>query len=165
MKHHFETLGLQEGASQEAIQEAYDRFSKELDPANNDNQEFFKEEYDKVQEAYEALYNSSILATENVKIKNTDKIPESSNNEDRIQKPNLKQKKKSFFSKENAILVLLIILIGHSFYLQTKVSEATKYAKKASDYASDAADYARRASGYASDAADYAFGNQCSSCP
>lgn len=61
MKHHLETLGLQEGASQEAIQEAYDRLSKELNPSNNDNQEFFKEEYEKVQEAYKALSKSSIL--------------------------------------------------------------------------------------------------------
>jgi hypothetical protein len=61
MKHHFETLGLQEGASQEAIQEAYARLSKELNPSNNDNQEFFKEEYEKVQEAYKALSKSSIL--------------------------------------------------------------------------------------------------------
>ena len=61
MKHHLETLGLQEGASQEAIQEAYDRLSKELNPSNNDNQEFFKEEYEKVQEAHKALSKSSIL--------------------------------------------------------------------------------------------------------
>ena len=61
MKHHFETLGLQEGASQEAIQDAYDRLSKELNPSNNDNQEFFKEEYEKVQEAHKALSKSSIL--------------------------------------------------------------------------------------------------------
>ena len=64
MKNHYETLGLQEGASQEAIQEAYERLSKELNPANNDNQEFFIEEYEKVQEAYKMLYNSSILASE-----------------------------------------------------------------------------------------------------
>ena len=38
--------------------------SKELDPKNNANQEFFIEEYKKVQEAYKALSNSSILATE-----------------------------------------------------------------------------------------------------
>ena len=63
MNHHLETLGLQEGATQEEIQEAYDRLSKELNPANNDNQEFFKEEYEKVQEAYKALHNTSILAT------------------------------------------------------------------------------------------------------
>ena len=35
MKHHFETLGLQEDASQQAIQEAYDRLSRELNPSKN----------------------------------------------------------------------------------------------------------------------------------
>jgi len=62
MKHHFKTLGLQEGATHEEVQEAYDRLSKELNPVNNDSQEFFKEEYKKVQEAYEALSNSRLLA-------------------------------------------------------------------------------------------------------
>ena len=61
MKHHFDILGLQEDASQEQIQEAYHRLSKELNPANNDNQEFFVEEYQKLQEAYKALNQSSIL--------------------------------------------------------------------------------------------------------
>lgn len=61
MKHHLETLGLQEGATQQEIQEAYDRLSKELNPANNNNQEFFKEEYEKVKEAHKALSKSSIL--------------------------------------------------------------------------------------------------------
>ena len=51
MKHHLETLGLQEDASQEQIQEAYQRLSNELNPANNDNQDFFVEEYQKLQEA------------------------------------------------------------------------------------------------------------------
>ena len=64
MKKHFIILGLKEGASQEEIQTAYERLSKELDPKNNNDQEFFVEEYQKVQEAYEALRNSSILATE-----------------------------------------------------------------------------------------------------
>ena len=58
---HFETLALQEGATQEDIQVAYERLSKELNPSNNDNQEFFVEEYKKVQEAYKALHNTSIL--------------------------------------------------------------------------------------------------------
>ena len=61
MKHHYETLGLQEGASQQEIRETFDRLSRELNPSNNDNQEFFMEEYDKVQEAYKALNQSSIL--------------------------------------------------------------------------------------------------------
>ena len=64
MKRYYEILGLENGASQEEIQSAYERLSKELNPKNNDKQEFFKEEYKKVQEAYEALCNSSILATQ-----------------------------------------------------------------------------------------------------
>lgn len=64
MKNHYQTLGLEDGASQEAIQEAYDRLYKELDPSNNDNQEFFIEELEKLEEAYKVLRNSSILATE-----------------------------------------------------------------------------------------------------
>jgi len=63
MKQNYKTLGLQEGASQEEIEGAYKRLSKELDPANNDNQEFFIEEYKKLQQAYKALNASSILAT------------------------------------------------------------------------------------------------------
>ena len=63
MREHYTTLGLQEGASQEEIDAAYKRLSKELDPANNDNQEFFKEEYKKLQQAYKAFSASSILAT------------------------------------------------------------------------------------------------------
>ena len=63
MKQHYITLGLQEGASQEEIEAAYKRLSKELDPANNDNQEFFIEEYKDLQAAYKALSASSILAT------------------------------------------------------------------------------------------------------
>ena len=55
MKKHYQTLGLQEGASQEEIKTAYDKLSKELDPANNDNQEFFVEEFALLQEAYKAL--------------------------------------------------------------------------------------------------------------
>ena len=61
MNHHFDALGLSQGASQQEIQEAYDRLSKELNPANNNNQEFFKEEYEKVKEAYKALSKRSIL--------------------------------------------------------------------------------------------------------
>ena len=52
---HYKILGLKEGASQEQIKTAYSKLSKELNPANNDNQEFFKEEYEKVQAAYKAL--------------------------------------------------------------------------------------------------------------
>ena len=55
MKKHFKILGLQEGASKEEIEAAYKRLSKELDPASNDNLEFFVEEHALVQEAYKEL--------------------------------------------------------------------------------------------------------------
>lgn len=61
MKKHYQTLGIENGASQEDIQNAYERLSKELNPENNDNLEFFIEEYKKVQMAYKALNQSSIL--------------------------------------------------------------------------------------------------------
>ena len=61
MKNHYEILGLQEGASQEEIQNSYERLSKELDPSNNDNQDFFKEEFRLLNEAYNALSQGSIL--------------------------------------------------------------------------------------------------------
>ena len=63
MINYYKILGLENGASQEEIQNAYERLSKELNPSNNDNQEFFKEEYKKIQEAYKELRNSSILTT------------------------------------------------------------------------------------------------------
>ena len=52
---YYKTLGLEKGASKEEIEAAYIRLSKELDPANNDNLEFFVEEYALVQEAYKEL--------------------------------------------------------------------------------------------------------------
>ena len=55
MKKHFDILGLQEGASQEQIQEAYERLSDTLDPEKNDDLDFFIEEYELVQEAYKFL--------------------------------------------------------------------------------------------------------------
>jgi curved DNA-binding protein CbpA len=75
MKKHYKTLGIEDGASQEEIQTAYERLSKELDPKNNANQEFFIEEYKKVQEAYKALSNSSILANKSVSIADTSITP------------------------------------------------------------------------------------------
>ena len=55
MEKHYKTLGLENGASQEDIQNAYERLSIELNPANNDNLEFFVEEFALLQEAYKAL--------------------------------------------------------------------------------------------------------------
>ena len=63
MKAKYKTLGLKKGASQEEIQEAYERLSKELDPAGNNNDTFFVEQFTKVRAAYKALSQRSILST------------------------------------------------------------------------------------------------------
>ena len=116
MKKYFETLGLKEGASQEQIKTAYNKLSKELNPANNDNQEFFKEEYEKVQAAYKSLYNSSILATEegakSKSIKTIEKPNDSATNkssEDSIQKSNKNLFKYIWKRQRNISLLFLII--------------------------------------------------------
>jgi len=155
MKKYYEILGLKQGATKQEVKKAFNKQSKELDPKKNDNQDFFIEETKKLKEAYDKLMNSSILSTKKVldKSSKNEHLP---SNETSYEKPNSNQKKKSFFSKENVILVLLIVLIGHSFYLQTLVSEATIYAKRASTNASEAASYASDASSNASDAVSYA---------
>ena len=132
---HYKTLGLKESASQEEIQNAYELLSKELDPKNNDNQEFFKEEYKKVQEAYKALSNSSILATENGAALNT-----STSNYD-LKTPNdsvENKKKKNMFTyifnrKRNiltfVVLVFILKLVLH-FFLFPETEEKVNYDKK-----------------------------------
>ena len=128
MKKHYKTLGLQEGASQQEVQEAYDRLIKELDPANNDNQEFFIEEYKKVQEAYKALHNSSILATDKGARVNT---PDKKGSSTEINPPAEVSRRKPYTSvdgiinyilkrKKNIILciftILFIKVVFHYFF-------------------------------------------------
>jgi len=117
MKKHYYVLGLKEGASQEQIQEAYERLSKELDPANNDNQEFFVEEFKKVQEAYKALSNSSILATDKG-AKQIFKKPNSTSkkNSDATKTPIAETPRKSVL-KKRIIISIAIIAIGIVSYL------------------------------------------------
>lgn len=55
MKNYYKTLGLDEGASKEEIKAAYEKLSVALDPANNDNLDFFIEEFALLKEAYSAL--------------------------------------------------------------------------------------------------------------
>ena len=55
MINYYKILGLENGASLSDIEASYNKLSKELDPANNDNQEFFVEEFKLLQEAYKAL--------------------------------------------------------------------------------------------------------------
>jgi Sec-independent protein translocase protein TatA len=89
-------------------------------------------------------------------------------------------------SKLNWTLVLVIALVVHNFYLQTKMDEtisvmsnAVSEARQANRSASQAASYARQAADNASEASEYSenasrnaynaylnsFGSQCWSCP
>jgi hypothetical protein len=73
MEKYFHILGLNKGASKEDIQASYERLSKELNPADNDYQDFFIEEYNLVQEAYKALTETA-SESENQNIQNESKI-------------------------------------------------------------------------------------------
>ena len=55
MKKYYDILDLQEGASYEEIQQAFDRLSVELDPSNNDNLDFFIDAYAELKEAHSKL--------------------------------------------------------------------------------------------------------------
>ena len=111
MSEQHKTLGLQEGASQKEIQTAYDRLSKELDPKNNDNQEFFVEEYKKVQDAYQALSNSSILATEKgARIATKEKYTTNSPPKNQSNTPPKKSDRRPF--KKTGIILFTLVLIA-----------------------------------------------------
>ena len=111
MNKYFNILGLEEGASQEAIQEAYNRLSRELDPAKNGNQEFFIEEYEILQQAYYALTNNS----DALPITSQQKKTTASNNSD-LKRPNLetnfglKNDLVKLFSSKNIIYSLVAII-------------------------------------------------------
>jgi len=86
---------------------------------------------------------------------------------------------KKLFKRENLLIILIIGLIGHNIYLQTRVEKAidtSKYAvyaaKRAKNSADDAAYNASNAARKAEDASDHAydaylnsFGQRCWSCP
>ncbi|MBQ4915455.1 hypothetical protein J8L85_13455 [Maribacter sp. MMG018] len=93
---------------------------------------------------------------------------------------------KKIFNRENLLILLVVGLIGHNVYLQTRVEkaidaaqdaeyeasraannadDAASYARNAADYASEASDNAANAWYSAQDAANNAFGNECWSCP
>jgi curved DNA-binding protein CbpA len=173
MKKHYQTLGLKESASQEEIQNAYELLSKELDPKNNDNQEFFKEEYKKVQEAYEALYSSSILATEkgaksykNETIEPCDMSPKSLN---KLLNNSLEKRHNKLRIKQNITILFLIFSIGFNVFTYIKVqgdnnaisvsksymNQAEDYSEEARRYRNQAEEYMQEASSYMSEAEDY----------
>ena len=162
MKHHFETLGLQDGASQEEIQTAYDKLSKELDPSNNDNQEFFVEEYKKVQDAYEALSNSSILATEKGAKSYKNEAKESEDMSPKSLNTTLIKRHNKLRIKQNITILFLIFSIGFNVFTYIKVqgdnnaiSVSKSYMNQAEDYSEDARRYRNQAEEYMDEASSY----------
>jgi hypothetical protein len=108
MKKYYEILGIQEGASEQQIQEAYERLSRELSLNNkNDNITNIQKEYDKVQEAYNALI---------MNISNTEKIPINNLNNDSKKNFNINNKpNKSFmrnFTFKDIVFSVLLIFIA-----------------------------------------------------
>ena len=169
MKHHFNTLGLQEGATHEEVQEAYDRLSKELNPVNNDNQEFFKEEYKKVQEAYEALSNSRLLA-EAKGLKTSKNITTKPINTDSEgpKKSLLKSPKKNFTKQNITILFLFFSIVLNVYtFIQVKgdnnaITITEGYMNRAEDFMNQAKEhmeqtrqYMRNTEYYSDDAGGY----------
>ena len=133
MKKYYQTLGLNEGASQEEIQTTYDRLSKELDPKNNDHQEFFVEEYKKICEAYDALSNSTILATERgSELSNTTKISTEENNREPNNNNNNNNSKdlKSVKNWKGYFVFIFFLLVGFGpstvVYYYTNVGKSYK---------------------------------------
>ena len=105
MKKYYDILGLNIDASQKEIEEAYNKLSVELNPKNNNNEDFFKVEYLKIVDAYNAISNKSKLGTTNTVSSN--RISDAEINQDnsdeefitvKISKNNLKNA-----SKESAV--------------------------------------------------------------
>ena len=121
MKKHYKALGLEEGASKAEIEKKYKELSKEYDPKNNDNQEFFKEEYEKIQEAYKALITSNILKNPagkpKIKPANSgpsvnDEKPEESSDTPIIPSINPLRKKINIMKISINILILIFIVVS-----------------------------------------------------
>jgi len=114
MRKYYEILGLKEGATKQEIRKAFNKLSKDLDPKNNDNQEFFVEETKKLIEAYDKLMNSSILS--NKKINENKQTDNSQNNNNKSDKENntITSNDKSNFMKylkEISVAILSIAMI------------------------------------------------------
>jgi hypothetical protein len=169
MKKHYKTLGLQEGATHEEVQEAYHRLSKELNPVNNDNQEFFKEEYKKVQEAYEALSNSRLLA-EAKGLKTSKNITSKPINTDsKSSKKSPPKSPKNNFTKQNITILFLFFSIVLNVYtfIQVKgdnnaititegyMNQAKEHMEQTRQYMSNAENYSDDAEWYMSQAEEY----------
>ena len=113
MKKYYEILGLEEGASKEEIEERYKKLSKELDPKNNNNEEFFKEEFEKLNEAYNAILKDSLLTNSKTNEANQNQVnnKNTKSNTDNNKKSSIMDTSNSN-RKTNLIFGLLLSIIG-----------------------------------------------------
>lgn len=56
--YHYKTLGLEEGATLDEIKKAYKLYASKYHPDKHQGDEFFKEQFQKIREAYEFLLNN-----------------------------------------------------------------------------------------------------------
>ncbi len=63
-KNYYQILGLKKGASLEEIKVAYRKYVVKFHPDKHNNDEFFKERFHEIQEAYEYLINKPIVIQE-----------------------------------------------------------------------------------------------------
>ena len=97
MKKDLEILGLSEGAKWTEIQDAFDKLSNEYDPNNNDDLDFFVEEFEKINKAYENLKDNY---EENEQTRNDKK---SSNKNKSNSDLDISEKNQSNSNKKNTI--------------------------------------------------------------
>ena len=130
MKKYYEILDLEEGATQQDIKSAYKRLKKELDPANNDNLNFFIEETKKLEDAYGKLINVTILSSKKV-----DNNLNTENNNNSLNKNETKpfnniKKKHAKRSRRYILLTIILFFIllvsGFVNYLQYRNTQTIK---------------------------------------
>lgn len=78
MKNYYETLGVNENASQEDIQEAYRKLAKKFHPDLNGGDAFFAKHFVSIQEAYDFLSDSK----KREQLKNVQKLSDHNKEED-----------------------------------------------------------------------------------
>jgi hypothetical protein len=105
MKKYYNVLGLEEGASKEDIEKNYKELSKELDPKYNDNQDFFKEEFALLQEAYEKLMGHP------QQVKDSD-LSDNIKPDSRVRSSNKSQKTKTKNIKFKVLGLIILVLIS-----------------------------------------------------
>ncbi len=127
MKNHYKTLGLEEGATLEEIQNAFDKLSKTVDPKINGYHDFFIEEFKLLNEAYDQLSNSSTNSSALIEQKYT------SNESNEINTIN-KKKNNSYFNSKWIYSIVFLLLVILFLLVQKKKSYKDDYSNENNQY-------------------------------